>query len=139
MSNSSSARTCWRAPNASDVLLFRSRYNWEFIPHTHDATTVLIVTDGAVEVGVGANRYITEKGQIAIIGANQVHSARPVMSGGVGDAQSSPAVIRNFDCNFTIGRPVRQDAFHGPGAFDWFIGFDVLGTAPLYGKDGLQS
>ena len=82
MSNFSSARTCWRAPNASDVLLFRSRYNWEFIPHTHDATTVLIVTDGAVEVGVGANRYITEKGQIAIIGANQVHSARPVMSGG---------------------------------------------------------
>jgi AraC-like DNA-binding protein len=82
MSNFCSARSCWRVPNASDVVLFRSRYNWEFIPHTHEAATVLMVTDGVVEVGVGANRYIAQKGQLAIIGANQVHSARPMVASG---------------------------------------------------------
>ena len=75
-------RRCWRAPNSPDVVLFHSRYNWEFIPHTHDAATVLIVTDGAVEVGVGTQRYIAKAGQLAIIGANQVHSARPAASDG---------------------------------------------------------
>jgi AraC-like DNA-binding protein len=82
MSNFCSARTSWRAPNASDVVLFHSRYNWEFIPHTHEAATVLMVTEGVVEVGVGVNRYIAQKGQLAIIGANQVHSARPMVSSG---------------------------------------------------------
>jgi AraC-like DNA-binding protein len=64
------------------VVLFHSRYSWEFIPHTHEAATVLIVTDGAVEVGVGAEKYITKKGQLALIGSHQVHSARPAASTG---------------------------------------------------------
>lgn len=63
-------------------MLFHARYNHEFIPHTHEDATVLIVIDGAVELGVGAQKYRTEKGQLAIIGAHQVHSARPAESGG---------------------------------------------------------
>jgi AraC-like DNA-binding protein len=64
------------------VVLFHSRYNWEFIPHTHDVATILLVLDGAVEIGVGTERWVVPKGQLAIIGAHQVHSARPATSGG---------------------------------------------------------
>src|SRR5436309_5993628 len=77
-----STRACWRAPNASEVVFFHSRYRHEFIPHTHEEATVLIVTDGAVEVGIGARKHLIEIGQLAIIGANQVHSARPAASDG---------------------------------------------------------
>jgi|SRR5579871_1793211 len=77
-----STRTCWRAPSVSEAVFFYSRYRHEFIPHTHEATTLLIVTDGAVEVGIGAGRYVIGAGQFAIIGANQVHWARPAALNG---------------------------------------------------------
>jgi AraC-like DNA-binding protein len=70
-------RTCWRAPNSSDAILFHANYNHAFVPHVHDVATVLIVVEGAVELGVGTERFIAQKGQLALIGANQVHSARP--------------------------------------------------------------
>jgi AraC-like DNA-binding protein len=77
-----STRTCWRAVDLEDAVLFNAAYNREFIPHSHDATTVLAVTEGAVELGVGDAKYITSKGQMAIIGAHQIHSAQPVTPGG---------------------------------------------------------
>lgn len=63
-------------------MLFHASYNREFIPHSHDSTTVLAVTEGAVELGVGDAKYITTKGQMAVIGAHQIHSAQPVTPGG---------------------------------------------------------
>lgn len=76
-------RTCWRAPNCSDdVILFHASYNGEFVPHLHEAATVLIVVEGAVELGVETERYVARKGELALIGANQVHSARPAASSG---------------------------------------------------------
>jgi AraC-like DNA-binding protein len=80
--SSQSTRTCWRAVDLEDAVLFNAAYNREFIPHSHDATTVLAVTEGAVELGVGDARYITSEGQVAIIGAHQIHSAQPIASTG---------------------------------------------------------
>lgn len=76
------ARTCWRAVDLEDAVLFNAAYNCEFIPHSHDATTVLAVTEGAVELGVGELKYIVSSGQMALIGAHQLHSAQPVTAHG---------------------------------------------------------
>ncbi len=73
-----SPRTCWRVSDVEDAVLFHAGYNREFIPHSHDVMTVLAVTEGAVELGVGEAKYITAKGQMALIGAHQIHSAQPV-------------------------------------------------------------
>lgn len=63
-------------------MLFHAHYNHEFIPHTHEDATVLFVIDGAVELGVGAQKFLAKKGELAIIGGNHVHSARPAAPGG---------------------------------------------------------
>ena len=51
-------RTCWRAPNVPDAVLFHAQYNRDFIPHSHDAATILIVTDGVVDIGGGGSGQI---------------------------------------------------------------------------------
>src|SRR5258708_40204105 len=75
-------RTCWRAPNIPDAVMFHARCDRDFIPHSHDAVTILIVTDGVFDVGVDHRKYRAHQGQMAVVGANQIHSAHRVGSDG---------------------------------------------------------
>ena len=83
MSKSSSLpRACWRAATSPEIVLFHSRYDWAFMPHTHGDATLLVVTDGAVELGIGSRQHLARKGDLAIIGPHQVHWAKPAAPGG---------------------------------------------------------
>ena len=75
-------RTCWRAPNVPDAVMFHARYDRDFIPHSHDAATILIVTGGVVDIGVDHRKYRAHQGQMVVVGANQIHSAHLVGSDG---------------------------------------------------------
>ena len=75
-------RTCWRAPNVPDAVMFHAQYDRDFIPHSHDAATILIVTDGVVDIGVDHRKYRAHQGQMVVVGANQIHSAHLVGSDG---------------------------------------------------------
>lgn len=76
------ARMCWRVPDLEDAVLFNAAYTSGFIPHSHDAITVLIVTAGSVELSFGTKTYLATKGDMAIVGAHQIHSARPLTPDG---------------------------------------------------------
>jgi len=65
-----------------DAVLSHAQYNRDFIPHSHDATTILIVTDGVVDIGVDHRKYRAHQGQMVVVGADQIHSAHLVGSDG---------------------------------------------------------
>lgn len=73
-----SPRACWRAPELAGATLFHGRYNHEFMSHAHEAATVILVTGGAVEIDIEDATYRVGKGQLVVIGARQVHAARPI-------------------------------------------------------------
>jgi AraC-like DNA-binding protein len=77
-----SPRICWRISGVEDAVLFHACYDREFIPHSHDAITVLAVTEGAFEIGMRDGKHTVAKGQMAIIGAHQIHAAKPLTPGG---------------------------------------------------------
>ncbi|MDF3075650.1 MAG: hypothetical protein K0S54_3317 [Alphaproteobacteria bacterium] len=72
------SRACWHAPELAGAIMFHGRYNHEFIPHSHDAATVILVTGGAVEIDIDGGTHRVGKGQLVVIGAHQVHAARPL-------------------------------------------------------------
>jgi len=71
-------RICWRIPDVPGAVLFHARYSNDFIPHSHEAATILIVTEGFVDIGVEHRRYRAQQGQMVIVGAGQIHSAHLV-------------------------------------------------------------
>ncbi|MGE0658362.1 MAG: AraC family transcriptional regulator [Reyranellaceae bacterium] len=71
-------RTCWRAPELEGAVMFHGRYNHEFMPHSHDAATILLVTGGAVAIEIDGIEHCVGKGQMVLIGPHQVHAARPL-------------------------------------------------------------
>jgi len=62
--------------------MFHARCDRDFIPHSHDAVTILIVTDGVFDVGVDHRKLRAHQGQMVVLGANQIHSAHRVGSDG---------------------------------------------------------
>lgn len=77
-----SPRACWHAPELAGATLFHGRYNHEFMPHAHEAATVILVTGGTVEIDIDDATHRVGKGQLVVIGARQVHAARPVDASG---------------------------------------------------------
>jgi AraC-like DNA-binding protein/mannose-6-phosphate isomerase-like protein (cupin superfamily) len=80
--HSSAARRCWRMVAVPDVVLFHGHHAHEFMPHMHDVATVILVTEGIVEIEIEGLHYRVEAGGLVTIGAWQVHSARPIDSRG---------------------------------------------------------
>ncbi len=131
------SRVCWSLSGSPETVLFHARYNHRFIPHSHDATTILIVTDGAVELGVGADRYHVGGGQMAVIGAHQIHSARPLRGSGwkmrsihlpaarISDATSLPM----SECSqMHFARPVQSGLHIGPMFLDLHHCTETMGA-----------
>lgn len=73
-----SPRPCWQAPELDGAIMFHGRYNHEFMPHSHDAATVILVTGGAVAIDIDGLTHCVGKGQMVLIGPHQVHAARPL-------------------------------------------------------------
>jgi AraC-like DNA-binding protein len=71
-------RTCWRVGGLTNIVMFHGRHTHEFITHSHDDLTAILVTKGAVEIQVDKGAHRVGKGQLILIGAHQVHSAQPV-------------------------------------------------------------
>ncbi|HEV7371606.1 AraC family transcriptional regulator [Arenibaculum sp.] len=65
-----------------DAVLFHSRYDHEFMAHSHDVLTFILVTGGTVRIDIDGTSYRVDKGQFVTIGAHQVHAARPVDGAG---------------------------------------------------------
>ena len=74
----SARRTCWRVRGLTDIVMFHGRHTHEFISHSHDDLTAILVTEGAVEIQVDKEVHLAGKGHLVLIGAHQVHSAQPV-------------------------------------------------------------
>lgn len=72
------ARTCWHASDMPDAVLFHSRYSHEFMAHSHDVLTLILVTDGTVRIDIDGTSHRVDKGQFVAIGAHQVHAAGPM-------------------------------------------------------------
>ena len=70
-------RRCWRVPGFSDAVMFHGRHDHEFMAHSHDVVTVILVTDGAVQIEIENSSYRVGTGELVVIGAHQVHAARP--------------------------------------------------------------
>jgi len=100
-----SARICWRVPGMEDAVLFNCAYNHEFIPHSHDAITLLTVTAGAVELDIGHKKYIARAGDMSVVGAHQIHHSRPLTSDGwrMRSMQIPSALLAEM-----LGRPCRD-------------------------------
>lgn len=75
-------RQCWRVPGFPDAVMFHGRHDHEFIAHAHDVATVIVVTRGAVQIKIENRTYRVEAGQLVLIGAHQVHAARPATPAG---------------------------------------------------------
>jgi AraC-like DNA-binding protein/mannose-6-phosphate isomerase-like protein (cupin superfamily) len=75
-------RKCWRAPGNPEVVMFHTHHCQSFIAHTHDVLTVIAVTDGEVSIEIDETWHEVRTGQLVVIGAHQVHAARPVTEQG---------------------------------------------------------
>jgi AraC-like DNA-binding protein len=73
-----SARKCWRVQGTSELVMFHGHHDHEFISHSHEVMTAILVTSGAVNVEVDGTHHRVGAGQLVLIGAHQVHSARPI-------------------------------------------------------------
>lgn len=73
-----SLRSCWNAPDLHESILYHGWYNHEFMAHSHDVLTFILVTGGAVRIDVDETSHTVGKGQFVAIGAHQVHAARPL-------------------------------------------------------------
>jgi AraC-like DNA-binding protein len=62
----------------SDLVMFHGRHDHEFIAHSHDVVTAILVTAGAVEIDIDGTGHRVGAGQLVVIGAHQVHAARPI-------------------------------------------------------------
>ena len=71
-------RKCWRFKTQTDVVMFHGAHDQEFIPHTHDVMTAILVTAGTVNVTIDRVIRRVEAGQMVLIGAHQVQSAYPI-------------------------------------------------------------
>jgi len=69
-------------PGVPNVVMFHNHHNYDFIAHSHPDATVLLVTDGAFDITIDKTTYCMGAGQLAVIGAHQVHSARPATAAG---------------------------------------------------------
>jgi AraC-like DNA-binding protein/mannose-6-phosphate isomerase-like protein (cupin superfamily) len=78
----SETRTCWRVPEVPGAVMFYGSHDYEFLSHSHDVVTVIVVTRGAVQIDVENDSFQATRGHLVMIGAHQVHSARPVDSRG---------------------------------------------------------
>ncbi len=58
--------------------MFHGHHDHEFIAHCHDYLTVILVTKGGVQIDIDRARYAVAAGQFVVIGAHQVHAARPI-------------------------------------------------------------
>jgi AraC-like DNA-binding protein len=66
----------------TDIVMFSGHHNYEFIPHSHEVATVIVITNGDAQIDVDGDSYSVTAGDLVVIGANQVHSARPITSSG---------------------------------------------------------
>lgn len=74
---------CWQIPDVSKAVVFHGHHDYEFLAHSHDVVTLILVTEGVVEITVeGGGRHHVQPGQLVLIGAHQVHSARPLSAHG---------------------------------------------------------
>jgi len=76
------ARRCWRMASVPDVVLFHGHHTHEFHLHMHDVATVILVTEGTVEIEIEGAYHRVGAGGLITIGAWQVHAARPIDSRG---------------------------------------------------------
>jgi AraC-like DNA-binding protein/quercetin dioxygenase-like cupin family protein len=75
-------RKCWRLKTQADIVMFHGYYDQEFIPHSHDVMTAILVTAGTVKVTVDRIIQRVGAGQMILVGAHQVQSASPVDGNG---------------------------------------------------------
>jgi AraC-like DNA-binding protein len=69
---------CWRPSGLPEVVMFNGHYNHDFIPHSHDVMTAVLVTKGGFRLACDDFSCIVSAGDIVVIGAQQVHGARPL-------------------------------------------------------------
>jgi AraC-like DNA-binding protein len=62
--------------------MFHGSHRYSFLAHSHEVITVIQVTRGAVEIEVDSRRHAVRGGDLVLIGADQVHSARPLGADG---------------------------------------------------------
>jgi AraC-like DNA-binding protein len=62
--------------------MFHGRHGHEFMAHSHDVVTMILVTDGAVQIAIENSSHQVRAGQLVVIGAHQVHAARPASPAG---------------------------------------------------------
>ena len=73
---------CWRVSGMPDVVMFNGHHDHAFMAHMHDVLTVIFVTSGAVQIEIDdVGRNVTA-GDLVVIGAHQVHAARPASRAG---------------------------------------------------------
>jgi AraC-like DNA-binding protein/mannose-6-phosphate isomerase-like protein (cupin superfamily) len=73
---------CWRVTGMPDVVMFNGHHDHAFMAHMHDVLTVIFVTSGAVQIeSDDVSRNVTA-GDLVVIGAHQVHAARPASRAG---------------------------------------------------------
>jgi len=76
--HNATARPCWHAPELANAVMFHGHFNHVFMPHAHDAVTLIVVTGGRLAIEIDGTSHRVAKGQMVAIGAHQVHGARPV-------------------------------------------------------------
>jgi AraC-like DNA-binding protein len=64
------------------LVMFHAHHHNFFIAHPHEVLTVILVTEGRVLIEVDENPVEVSGGELVLIGAHQVHAARPANAGG---------------------------------------------------------
>jgi AraC-like DNA-binding protein len=73
---------CWRVSGMPDIVMFNGHHDHAFMAHMHDVLTVIFVTRGAVQIEIDEVRRNVTAGDLVVIGAHQVHAARPASRAG---------------------------------------------------------
>jgi AraC-like DNA-binding protein len=112
-------RKCWRASGSHSLVMFHTHHRQSFIAHAHDVATVIVVTEGGVLIEIDENEHEVRAGQLVVIGAHQVHAARPIDGSGwkmrslhlppnmLVPERSNPDLVHQ---TFAFGRPVHRAA-----------------------------
>jgi len=106
----------WRAGDLGNAEMLRANFaNHEYIPHTHKAVCLGVITGGALNIKTPGKSMIARKGDLIIVNSEEVHSGKAGIKGGWQQRtlHISPEYLKKV-AEAELGVTNPEIWFHGP-------------------------
>jgi len=123
---------CWIVSDQNGMMFYNGHYSHEFMEHAHDDLTFVLVTGGAVSIVIDGCEQTVGPGELAVIGPQQIHAARPIWNEGW-CMRSLQILLDSSESNSgMVGQPVGlEEPIYGPSdpLTQWFLNFHLEAEA----------